>query len=120
MVALNRDRQISPTHDGSRAEDPGMRAKSGGGCDSRRPRSFGLYHDYFHTTLELRFLVDDERRADRRGFYLFSITRSRIDGTSGLTGSLLRPVISRRSRYAVRGYLEHLKRQVEVADPAPF
>jgi hypothetical protein len=75
---------------------------------------------YFHTTLELRFLVDDERPPDRRGFYLFSITRSRIDGTSGLTGSLLRPVISRRSRNAVRSYLEHLKRQVEVADPAPF
>jgi len=75
---------------------------------------------YFHTTLELRFLVDDERRADRRGFSLLSITRSRIDGTSGLAGSLLRPVISRRSRTAVRGYLEHLKRQIEGADPAPF
>ena len=75
---------------------------------------------YFHTTLELRFLVDAERRADRRGFYLFSITRSRIDGTSGLKGSLLRPVISRRSRNAVRSYLEHIKRQVERAAPAPF
>ena len=75
---------------------------------------------YFHTTLELRFLVDDERRADRRGFSLLSITRSRVDGTSGLAGSLLRPVISRRSRTAVRGYLEHLKRQIEGADPAPF
>jgi hypothetical protein len=74
---------------------------------------------YFHTTLELRFLVDDERR-DRRGFSLLSITRSRIDGTSGLAGSLLRPVISRRSRTAVRGYLEHLKRQVESAEPAAF
>jgi hypothetical protein len=75
---------------------------------------------YFHTTLELRFLVDEERRADRRGFSLLSITRSRIDGTSGLTGSLLRPVISRRSRNAIRVYLEHLKRQVEGADPAQF
>jgi hypothetical protein len=75
---------------------------------------------YFHTTLELRFLVDDDRHADRRGFYLLSITRSRSDGTSGLTGSLLRPVISRRSRNAVRSYLEHLKRQVERAGPAPF
>jgi hypothetical protein len=70
---------------------------------------------YFHTTLELRFLVEDERRGDRRGFYLLSITRSRIDGTTGLKGALLRPVISRRSRAAIRGYLEHLKRQVERA-----
>lgn len=72
---------------------------------------------YFQTTLELRFLVGDERRAEPPGFYLVSITRSRIDGTSGLKGSLLRPVISRRSRTAVRSYLEHLKRQVERADP---
>jgi hypothetical protein len=70
---------------------------------------------YFRTTLELRFLVDDGRRANPPGFYLLSITRSRIDGTSGLKGSLLRSVISRRSRSAVRGYLEHLKRQVESA-----
>ena len=68
---------------------------------------------YFQTTLELRFLVADERRANRPGFYLLSITRSRIDGTSGLKGALLRSVISRRSRSAVRSYLEHLKRQVE-------
>jgi hypothetical protein len=73
---------------------------------------------YFHTALELRFLVDD-LRPDRRGFYLFSITRSRIDGTSGFAGALMRPVISRRSRTAVRSYLEHLKRQVETAHPPP-
>ena len=75
---------------------------------------------YFHAALELRFLVDDESRANRRGFCLVSLTRSRVDGTTGLKGSLLRPVISRRSRGAVRGYLEHLKRQVERAAPATF
>lgn len=34
--------------------------------------------------------------------------------------TIARPVTSRRSRDAVRGYLEHLKRQVEGADPTPF
>jgi len=72
---------------------------------------------YFQTTLELRFLVHDARRTDRPGFYLVSITRSRIDGTGGLKGSLLRSLISRRSRTAVRSYLEHLKRQVERTVP---
>lgn len=72
---------------------------------------------YFQTTLELRFLVDDGRRADRPGFYLISFTRSRIDGTGGLKGSLLRAVINHRSRTAVREYLEHLKRQVERVAP---
>ena len=57
---------------------------------------------------------------DRRGFYLLSIIRSRSDGTTGLKGSLLRPIISRRSRNAVRGYLEYLKRQVERPASAPF
>jgi hypothetical protein len=73
---------------------------------------------YFHTTLELRFLVDDDRGAGRRGLYLISITRSRNDGMTGLKGLFLRPIISRRSRDAVRGYLEHVKRQVERPAPA--
>jgi len=67
---------------------------------------------YFHTTLELRFLIDDDR-AGRLGFWLVSITRSRNDGMTGFKGLFLRPIISRRSGEAVRGYLEHVKRQVE-------
>jgi hypothetical protein len=73
---------------------------------------------YFHTTLELRFLVADDRQPARGGFYLVSITRSRNDGMTGFTGSLLRPIISHRSRSAVRRYLEHVKRQVERTAPA--
>jgi hypothetical protein len=72
---------------------------------------------YFHATLELRFLVDD-RRAGRRGTSLISIMRSRSDGMTGFKGLLLRPIISRRSRAAVGGYLEHVKRQIERPDPA--
>ena len=75
---------------------------------------------YFHTALELRFLVDDGRGSDASGFYLLSVIRSRADGTTGLKGSLLRPIISRRSRSGVRGYLEYLKRQVERPASAPF
>jgi hypothetical protein len=73
---------------------------------------------YFHTALELRFLAADGR-ANQQGFYLLSLIRSRSDGTTGLKGSLLRPIIARRSRNAVRGYLEYLKRQVERPVPAP-
>ena len=73
---------------------------------------------YFQTTPDLRLLVDGERRANRPGFYLLSIMRSRIDATSGLKGTHLRSVISRRrSRAAARSYLEHLKRQVELTAP---
>jgi hypothetical protein len=73
---------------------------------------------YFHTTLELRFLVNDDRRSGRRGTYLISITRSRSDGMTGLKGFFLRPIIRRRSRDAVLRYLEHAKRQVEGPVPA--
>jgi hypothetical protein len=41
-----------------------------------------------------------------------TITRSRSDGMTGFKGLFLRPIISRRSREALRGYLEHMKRQV--------
>ena len=68
---------------------------------------------YFHTTLELRFLVEDHRRFGGPGVSLVSITRSRNDGMTGFMGLFLRPIISRRSRDGVRGYLEHVKRQVE-------
>ena len=68
---------------------------------------------YFHTTLELRFLLDRAGGSGRRGAALVSITRSRNDGMTGFRGWFLRSIIRRRSRDGVRGYLEHVKRQVE-------
>jgi hypothetical protein len=72
---------------------------------------------YFHTTLELRFLVDDDRRSGQ-GASLISITRSRNDGMTGFKGLFLRPIIRSRSRDAVRSYLDQVKRQVEGPAPA--
>ena len=73
---------------------------------------------YLHSTLELRSLVHDDRHPGRPGFYLVSIIRSRNDGMTGFSGTLLRPIINRRARNAVRHYLEHVKRQVERIAPA--
>ncbi|MYK86982.1 MAG: hypothetical protein F4018_00710 [Acidobacteria bacterium] len=73
---------------------------------------------YFHTTLELRFLLDRTDADGREGSTLISITRSRNDGMTGFRGLFLRPIIRRRSRDAVRNYLEHVKRQVERPVPA--
>lgn len=67
---------------------------------------------YLYTTLELRFLVDDDRRAGQ-GISLISVTRSHSDGMTGFKGFFIRPIIRRRSRDAVRNYLVHVKRQVE-------
>jgi hypothetical protein len=72
---------------------------------------------YFHTTLELRFLIDDDRRAGG-GTSLVSITRARNDGMTGFKGLFVRPIVRNRSRDAVRNYLEQVKRQVESPSPA--
>jgi hypothetical protein len=72
---------------------------------------------YFYSTLELRFLVDDAPSA-AEGSSLVSITRSRSDGLTGLTGLFLRPIITRRSRDGVRNYLQHVKQQIERPGPA--
>ncbi len=72
---------------------------------------------YFHTTLELRFLLDHDLRAGGRTS-LISITRARNDGMTGFKGLFLRPIIRTRSRDAVRNYLDHVKRQVESPVPA--
>jgi hypothetical protein len=69
---------------------------------------------YFYTTLELRFLIRVNRGLDSPDTRLISITRSRNDGMTGLKGFFLRPTIRRRSRDAVRGYLDHVKHQVEL------
>ena len=74
---------------------------------------------YFHSTLELRFLLDRTDASGRPGAALVSIARSRSDGIAGLRGSLLRPVVRRRSRDALRGYLEHVRRQMECPPRVP-
>lgn len=74
---------------------------------------------YFHTTLELRFLLADNT-GDRLGSWLVSITRSRNDGMTGFRGLFVRPIVARRSRDGVNGYLEHVKRQFERPASAAF
>lgn len=68
---------------------------------------------YFFTTLELRFLIEDDLQSGVDGLALVSVTRSRSDGMTGIKGLFLRPIVNRRSRDAVRIYLEHVKAQVE-------
>ena len=75
---------------------------------------------YFHSTLELRFLLDRPDLAGRPGAALISIARSRSDGMTGVRGSLLRPIVSRRSRDALRGYLEHVRLLLQPSASGPF
>ena len=74
---------------------------------------------YFHSTLELRFLVDRPVPSGGNGSALISIARSRSDGITGVRGSLIRPMVRRRSREALRGYLQHVRQEMERPAPGP-
>lgn len=68
---------------------------------------------YFHTGLELKYLVRDSARPDADGFYLVSVNRSRSDGLTGLFGGLVR---RRAVSDAVQGLdsaLDNVKRMFE-------
>jgi hypothetical protein len=68
---------------------------------------------YFHTALELRFLVKDSAKPNAKGYYLISLNRSRSDGLTGMFGGIVRVTAERRSRSALAKYLEMGKKQLE-------
>lgn len=68
---------------------------------------------YFNTALELRFLVDDPRRAGSRGFFLLNMNRSRTDGLTGLSGRMIRSTVLNRTRDGMATYLRQSKQVLE-------
>jgi hypothetical protein len=68
---------------------------------------------YFHTALELRFLVRDSARPTVKGFYLISLNRSRSDGLTDTFGGIVRVTAERRTRSALAKYLERSKKHLE-------
>lgn len=74
---------------------------------------------YFRATLELRFLIDRADPSGQRSAALASVARSRTDGITGFRGAFLRPVVRRRSRDALRRYLEHVRLQLQGSVSGP-
>jgi hypothetical protein len=70
---------------------------------------------YFHTALELRFLVKDAARPDAEGFYLLSLNRSRSDGLTGLFGGIVR---SKAESEAQKGLASALESGRDVLEDA--
>jgi hypothetical protein len=68
---------------------------------------------YFHTALELRFLVKDSARATAKGFYLISLNRNRSDGLTDTFGGIVRVTAERRMRSALAKHLEMGKKHLE-------
>jgi hypothetical protein len=67
---------------------------------------------YFHTALELRLVLEDPARPGA-GFYLLSLNRSRSDGLSGFTGTLIRGRVKERTRAGQEKVLQHTKQTME-------
>lgn len=70
---------------------------------------------YFHTALELRFLIPDPANPERKGFYYVTVNRSRSDGLTGFTGSLIRGTVKKRSLKGQVNYLAGSKKKLEEA-----
>ncbi len=67
-------------------------------------------HHYFRSALELRVLVPDPARG---GFWLVTVTSSRIDGLTGFTGLFLRPRVRSEGRDGTATMLINTKRKLE-------
>ena len=66
---------------------------------------------YFWTAIELRVLVPDPARGP--GFWFVSVTRSRSDGLSGFTGSLIRGKVRGEAEKGMRAVLQSTKAALE-------
>src|SRR5262245_35744833 len=66
---------------------------------------------YFWTAIELRVLVPDPSRGE--GFWFASVNRSRSDGLSGFTGSLIRGKVRGEAEKGMLAVLKSTKAQLE-------
>ena len=69
---------------------------------------------YFHTALELKFLVQDTARpVTDKGYYLISVNRSRSDGLTGLFGGIVRATAQSEARKGLESGLVAAKAVLE-------
>jgi hypothetical protein len=68
---------------------------------------------YLHSTLEVRFLVDDGRGPSGRGCYLVCWFDARSDGFTGILGPIIRIQARRKFRANLLDYLQHVKERLE-------
>jgi hypothetical protein len=68
---------------------------------------------YFHTGLDLRFLVRNERDPSDESFYLVTVSRFRSDELGGLFGGLIRKAAEEGARDGLQQYLKVSKTAIE-------
>ena len=70
---------------------------------------------YFHTGLELKYLVKDTAKPDGNGFYLISVNRSRSDGLTGFFGGIVRSRAESGARDGLAVALEEARKALGAA-----
>jgi len=71
---------------------------------------------YFYTALDMNFCVKDTANPNQEGFYLITLKGSRQDGLTGFTGSILRSVVTRKTRSSMESALNGIKKRLEGGD----
>lgn len=68
---------------------------------------------YFQTALDLSFCVKDSDAPDKPGFFLITVKGSRQDGLTGLKGSIVRHVVTGRTRESMETAMRAMKTKLE-------
>lgn len=71
---------------------------------------------YFHTGLELKYLVKDSANPDAKGFYFVSVNRSRSDGLTGFFGGIVRSRAQSGARAGLAGAMRNTKQILEAGN----
>ena len=70
---------------------------------------------YFHTALDVSVCIVDATKPQRHGFYLITLKSSEQDGLTGMKGSVLRKIITDKTRSSLESALASVKTMVERA-----
>ena len=107
-------------HAGHPAVPPGIPHGHAAGFDVlhllARDRLYASH--YFWTGLEVRVLLLDPARGP--GFWFTTVSRSRSDGLSGFTGSIIRRVVRGEVEDGTRAALDATKRRLETAPRSSY
>ncbi len=68
---------------------------------------------YFQTAIDLSFCVKDSDAPDKPGFFLVTVKGSRQDGLTGLKGSIVRRVVTGRTRESMETAMRAMKTKLE-------
>ena len=68
---------------------------------------------YFHTGLELKFIIHDDLRPDAKGYYLISLNRSRSDGLTGMFGGIVKNRAAAQAEEGLASFLASGKKMLE-------